>query len=94
VDLVLSDGESIPGRVVNSKSGAPVASAEVSLGVHRDHPWELQFTTADADGRFRLSGVPPGKCEITVHARRFAWQSVPAVAPSDGLVIRLEEQDG
>ncbi|HET9129894.1 MAG TPA: carboxypeptidase-like regulatory domain-containing protein, partial [Terriglobia bacterium] len=67
-----SDGESIEGTV-HKRDSKPAAGATiviVPISVRQQNPALYRTATADADGRFSLTGISPG--EYTV----FAWESV------------------
>jgi protocatechuate 3,4-dioxygenase beta subunit len=65
-ELVLVPESVLVGRVVDARSGAPVADAEVWPGPHRafrfDRGPELDgpLVRTDVDGRFRIDGLVPG----------------------------------
>jgi hypothetical protein len=87
--LELDATASTSGQVVD-RYGGTVARAEVAAG---DPPAWRSAVRTDAEGRFRVKGLPPG--EITVTARAEGQQS-PAVEASllageeaGGLVLRL-----
>jgi iron complex outermembrane receptor protein len=50
----------VQGRVLDAATGAPVAEARVGIGVFS--------ARVDADGRFRLGGLPPGAVVLVVTA--------------------------
>lgn len=63
--LLLANGDTLAGSV-RDRDGRPVAGAVVALPeVHR-------ATLSDADGRFRLAGIAPGRYTLTVRAPGFA----------------------
>lgn len=62
--LEFGANEVIVGRIV-SEDGEPVMSAEVSF-----EPGPPTSTDSDADGRFRLEGVPPGRGRLVVGVSR------------------------
>ncbi len=61
-DLVLGRGATLAGRVVSSR-GVPLASATVTLSRKRE-PFAAVAT--EADGTFRLQGLPAGKARLSV----------------------------
>jgi protocatechuate 3,4-dioxygenase beta subunit len=66
-DVFLAAGETLSGEVVDAQ-GSPVAGALVwtDLVVHvAEHPLELsRRAVSDADGRFRLEGLPAGPLQV------------------------------
>jgi uncharacterized GH25 family protein/thiol-disulfide isomerase/thioredoxin len=73
VTLTLKAGVVVRGRVTDP-DGKPVKDAVVVQG---DEPYSRRTTctfSTDADGRFRLPALPPGKTSITVIARGWAPQ--------------------
>ena len=73
---------SVRGRVVDHQ-GRPVGGAWVQLGEYSghmrqdddDHLWQrapATLRTTDADGRFSVSGLPPGDCPVLVYRQGFA----------------------
>lgn len=78
-DVELSSGREVHGRVVDT-GGRPVAGAEVmpdSRGGGRPS-FELRVTT-DADGAFRLEGMPEEA--VTVFARKAGYAEATATVP-------------
>ncbi len=62
---LLANGDTLAGTV-RDRDGRPVAGAVVAL------PELHRATRSDADGRFHLAGIPPGRYTITVRAPGFA----------------------
>lgn len=78
-DLVMRAAAQIAGRVVERKTGAPVAGAKVGtgrqvMGLGAEHAAE-----SDQDGRFELAGLAPGAYKLQVTKEGFA----PAAASVD-----------
>jgi protocatechuate 3,4-dioxygenase beta subunit len=75
LEIVLERGASIEGRVVAPDgSGAPGAQVSTPLAaalLHHRRDGEIRVE-ADADGRYLLSGLPPGPRSITADRRGFA----------------------
>ncbi len=64
--IVLKTGTRISGRVSDAL-GKPAVEALVEARFDNEHS-DRQATLTDADGRFALSGVPPGKATLFVQA--------------------------
>ena len=65
------------GRITAAANGAPIALAQVFLiGTNRS-------ALSDVEGRYRLTGVPPGAVELRVVALGFSAQIVTADGPGD-----------
>lgn len=57
VEILLTPESSLSGTVVDAKSGAPVEGARVTLG-----DWsQAEATFSDAQGRFRIARISPGR---------------------------------
>jgi protocatechuate 3,4-dioxygenase beta subunit len=93
--IVLSRGRSANGRVVEKKTSAPVAGAELRLmsssraAVPRwarggdDAAEEAAFTAvSSSDGSYRFEHLPPGKFDLSVTASGYAPQRVPGLEVS------------
>ncbi|PRP90010.1 PDZ domain (Also known as DHR or GLGF) [Enhygromyxa salina] len=71
VAVVLGSGASVFGRVVDARSGDPLARAQVSVrGLSRDDSVlpSLSSTVTDDEGEFELGGIEPGRVSIDVKA--------------------------
>ena len=79
LEIVLERGGTLEGRVTEW-NGTPVRGADVSSGAG-PLAWGQPRTRTDAQGRFRLEGVPPGSPRI--------WASRPGYAAAD-VSVRLE----
>jgi protocatechuate 3,4-dioxygenase beta subunit len=96
VTVRLTRGGSLSGLVVDGRTGAPVAGAEVSLDDEAFvfcWPW---FTAppgarTDAAGRFEFAALAPGEHAVRIHARGHAPRCV-TVRVSEGLETELSPQ--
>lgn len=70
VEVTLSDGSSISGRVTADDGGASAASAEVALSTTGAAPNALSSdeTRADESGAFRFEHLKPGRFKVTAKA--------------------------
>jgi hypothetical protein len=75
VDLTLTDGCIISGRVVDLK-GDPVDHGALEIGTDREPPYDFEPVAMFTDGEFRLARTVPG----TVRLRAWPWKSPPAPA--------------
>jgi hypothetical protein len=77
----------IVGRVVDGESSAGVAGAAVTFtvppapGQPASPPGSRPAVLTDAEGRFVLSGVPPGRLNLGVNARGYLGQQYGALRP-------------
>lgn len=71
LDLVLSRGGAVTGRVVESKTGAPVTEASVLLLPSQDR-WNVESLrcAVDAGGRYRFDDVPIGRYVVLATSPR------------------------
>ncbi|NMO19259.1 carboxypeptidase regulatory-like domain-containing protein [Pyxidicoccus fallax] len=79
VDVRLTPSVAISGRVVDVR-GQPLPGAEV-MGHGVTFYWGEMRTTADAEGRFSLSGLPPGPVALRVSLGGQAPNDMEVVAP-------------
>lgn len=77
VNIILNEGASVSGIVMAGKEKTPIAGCGVVLlgppayaGVHGEPTSKLVFT--GADGKYVLSGIPPGESELLVSAAGLA----------------------
>ncbi|WP_438035589.1 carboxypeptidase regulatory-like domain-containing protein [Sorangium sp. So ce204] len=69
LEISMTPGSVIEGRVVEAGSGAPIAGATVRPGMdQRWGPGEVKPVSSDAEGRFRIPGLPPGRYKPTARA--------------------------
>ena len=103
VELVLQRGLEVSGQVVDA-SGRPLAAAQVTLtaaaftapsGARERRPTRPIEGQTDADGRFRLSGAPPGDFELVVRpggSRQVVREAVSVADRSvSGILVRIPE---
>ncbi len=94
-DAVLQTGGGKIAGQVTDPAGDPLRGITVDF-YHSDFEHlSSRFTTAitDGDGRFRFSGVPPGRCSVSAHDRFRQWrtaQSQDAMAGWTDLCFSLE----
>ena len=108
LEVTLGQGGSFEGQVLDATSGKPVAKARVELQWDRSglfvgaEPllgmWHVIALT-DADGRFRIRGVPPEAYRLTVWADGYkvlnqsGWKGVKIKAgQADQRTIKLDPQ--
>ncbi len=85
-DLALVPASAIEGRVVDARTGAPVASARVVA--------EKRETRSGADGGFRLEGLEPGRYLLTATTASGYGEPVESVlatlgSTTSGVTIRM-----
>ncbi|MDD5704785.1 MAG: carboxypeptidase-like regulatory domain-containing protein [Kiritimatiellae bacterium] len=104
---VLSRGATFSGRVVD-ETGKPVGEVALTMTSRTSQDdGGSQHTSTDADGRFRLTGLPPGNLELRISSDshlplRQNWDTLPPDDPartlvlSNGLVIagQVSDADG
>ncbi|MFN0242590.1 MAG: carboxypeptidase regulatory-like domain-containing protein [Planctomycetota bacterium] len=89
-DIVLEPGASASGRVVD-RDHKPVAGATVRAIPERAAGRALKkgaiVATSDAQGRYQLFGLAPGKLRVWARHERTRWKSLPEldVKPGDAL---------
>lgn len=88
VEVRLSRGATLKGRVVEARGGAPVAGADVSA---ESAPAR---TTSDADGAFEFEGVAPGKARVTASSPDFASASETVDVGETGGSVELKMSPG
>ena len=88
VEVRLSRGATLKGRVVEARGGAPVAGAEVSA---ESAPVRA---TADADGAFEMEGLAPGKVRVTATSPEFASTTETVDVGESGGSVELKMSTG
>ncbi len=88
VEVRISRGASLKGRVVEARGGTPVAGAEVSA---ESAPVRA---TADADGAFEMEGLAPGKVRVTATSPEFASTSETVEIGESGGTVELKMSTG
>lgn len=73
VELVLTQGTIVWGRVVDGKDNEPVGNAEVLLAPHRDSP-PIQVSRTTQEGFFLFENVPPELLGVEVRAPGYGWR--------------------
>lgn len=77
--LLLATGATLTGRVVDARTGAPVALAKL-----RAADLHARVTETARDGRFQLRGLPGERMSLRVHARGYISQLVSGLSPPSG----------
>jgi hypothetical protein len=92
VELVIDGGFDVEGEVVDDGAGKPVPGAEIYLDDGRRMS-RVPTTRADAEGRFRLAGVPVGEVSLlAVAASRSCGRA--DVLGGEGDVVRTRNVCG
>ena len=69
LEILLTPGSVLEGRVVEAGSGEPIAGAKIGPGMEqRWGPGEVKPVSSDAEGRFRITGLAPGRYKPTARA--------------------------
>ncbi len=89
VEIKLSRGATLHGRVVEAKSGRPVPDVEVVA----ESATSLRAAT-DADGAFSIDGLPPGKVRVKANCPEYASTSEIAEVREDGGTVELKLSNG
>lgn len=71
IDVLLTPESSLAGVVIDAQTNRPVEGARVSVGTN-DFGWEneTESTRSDAEGKFKVSRLTPGRYVATVHSDR------------------------
>lgn len=95
--LRLEQGRELSGSVLDARDGMPVANAAISVraasGGLIGSGTSLSTTTSDADGRFVVDGLEPGRLIVQIEHGDYAPEKVEAILkedePTDEMTIRL-----
>ena len=88
VEVRLSRGASLKGRVVEARGGAPVAGADVSAESAPSR------ATADSDGAFEFEGLAPGKVRVTATSPDFVSANETVEVGESGGTLELKMSVG
>ena len=88
VELTLSRGVSLHGRVVDARSGAPLPDIDVRA------EGAPSGATTDADGSFEIGGLPQGKVRVTASGQEYTSTSQVAEAGENGASVELKLSAG
>ena len=84
-------GGVVSGKLADAEDGSPLANATVSLGGHDSGPFvagDLR-ATSDADGRYRITGVPDGTYTyVTVERQGYETKLLRDVTVAAGEAVR------
>lgn len=90
LDIVLVPEAAVIGRVVDSDKH-PIAGAQVTVtpeGVRGPFGLAANLSTTDADGRFRVTGIGPGKFRVAADAVGFASPTPTVIFAQPGTETR------
>ncbi len=90
LDIVLVPEAAVIGRVVDTEKH-PIAGAQVTVtpeGVRGPFGLAANLARTDADGRFRVAGIGPGKFRIAAHAKGFATATPTVIFAQPGTESR------
>ncbi len=83
VVITLPLGASVRGRVTSRKDGQPIANAQV-LSADPIASGPGAMATTDADGKFEVKGVPPGRVSLRVAHPEYRAEIVSGIEVADG----------
>ncbi len=91
VDLTLSPGATISGRVANARNASLSKAYVIALSSNIQQP-EYDYAQTDSSGRYRLTRLREGIGHYVVAwAEGYGWQSFHNIAPTrDGVDFKLE----
>jgi hypothetical protein len=95
-DVRLEPGRTLRGRVVNSRTGAPVAGASVRVNLADDDPDSEEFQWASGvrtqpDGTFTLEQLRPRSIRLEVHHEDYTRHRQRVEPGEEPLEVRLHE---
>ncbi len=88
VDLALVTADAVLAGEVDDPTGLPIAGVRLTVIARKGDPANGRTVTADADGRFRLAGLPPGNLTVRAEAPGFPPQEL-AITATEDLRLRL-----
>jgi hypothetical protein len=99
LELALARGVSRGFRVIDAASGAGIAGAEVVIEIpyEEDLPGVERRGRTDGEGQCRISGLRPGRCDVTASARDYPRNRFPVEitgSPGGGETIGLRLEKG
>ncbi len=88
VEVTLSRGVSLHGRVIDARSGAPLPDIDVRV------EGAPSGATTDADGSFEIGGLPPGKVRVTARGQEYTSTSQEVEAGENAASVELKLSAG
>ena len=88
VELTLSRGVSLHGRVIDARSGAPLPDIDVRV------EGAPSGATTDADGSFEIGGLPPGKVRVTARGSEYTPTTQVVEAGENAASVELKLSAG
>ncbi len=89
VVITLPLGASVRGRVTSRQNGQPVANAQV-LSADPQASGPGATATTDADGRFEIKGVAPGRVSLRVAHPEYRAELVSGIEVADGAAAQRD----
>ncbi|MCE9571927.1 MAG: carboxypeptidase-like regulatory domain-containing protein, partial [Deltaproteobacteria bacterium] len=83
VDLALVTADAVLAGEIDDPTGLPVAGVRLTVIARKGDPANGRTVTADASGRFRLAGLPPGALTVRAEAPGFPPQELATTATED-----------
>lgn len=87
VDLQLVTADAVLAGEIDDPTGLPIAGVRLTVIARKGDPANGRTITADAAGRFRLAGLPPGALTVRAEASGFPAQELATTATED---LRLQ----
>jgi hypothetical protein len=90
LEIVLSPNSATLEGIVTNSRGEPAGGAQVVVVPNRfrDRTELFKSASADQNGRFTVSGIPPGDYKV------FAWESIEPYSWFDPEILKRDEQAG